>query len=167
MLAEIKNRQGVLILRITYLATAVILVSSFSVFAADPTPTAPQAAPTSQTAPLLIPEHHPILGVWKWITPNSDCSETYEFKPNSRMVFSSGAEEGISEIEVTLKPSVNGFYRFTNKVIADNGQKDCRGEPGKAGITSVVYPYFLPTSNQMMMCYNETRDNCFGPLTRQ
>jgi len=161
-------------LRIAYIATAFFLSSSFSVFAAAPmesTPIDPASAaltsPTSASQAALLPKDHPLLGVWKWVTPNSDCSENYEFKSNGRMVFSSGAEEGISEIEVTLKPSANHFYRFTNKVIADNGKKDCRGEPGKAGVTSVIYVYFLPTSNQMKMCYKETSDSCFGPLTRQ
>ncbi len=155
-------------MRIAYLATAFLLSSSWSVFAAtEPTSAVPASQAATQTTATLLPENHPILGVWKWITPNSDCSETYEFKTNSRMVFSSGAEEGISEIEVTLKPSMNGFYRLINKVIADNGKKDCRGEPGKAGVNSVIYVYFLPTSNQMKMCYKETSDSCFGPLTRQ
>ncbi|MDE2422322.1 MAG: hypothetical protein KGO49_14225 [Gammaproteobacteria bacterium] len=161
-------------MRIAYLATAFLLSSSLSAVAAAPTEStstnstsAASASQTSASQPALLPKDHPLLGVWKWVTPNSDCSETYEFKSNSRMVFSSGAEEGISEIEVTLKPSVNNFYRFTNKVIADNGKKDCRGEPGKAGVTSVIYVYFLPTNNQMKMCYKETSDSCFGPLTRQ
>ncbi len=138
-------------MRIAHFTAAFLLCSSFSAFAAS----------------TLLPENHPILGVWKWITPNSDCSETYNFKANGQMLFSSGDEDGVSEVDVTAKPSLGGFYRFTNKVIADNGKKDCRGEPGKAGVNTVIYTYFLPTSNQMMMCYKETSDSCFGPLTHQ
>lgn len=155
-------------MRIAHLVTAFLLSGSWSAFAAtEPTPVAPASQSATQATATLLPENHPILGVWKWVTPHSDCSETYTFKSNGQMVFSSGAEDGISEIVVAEKPSLNGFYRFTNKVIADNGKNDCRGEPGKVGVNSVIYVYFLPTSNQMKMCYKETSDSCFGPLTRQ
>jgi hypothetical protein len=142
-------------LRIAHLTTVLLLLSSMGAFAA------PSITPT------LLPDDHPILGVWSWTTPRTDCSEIYNFKANGQMLFSSGDEDGVSEVNVGTKPSLNGFYQFTNKVIADNGKKDCRGIAGEVGVNTVIYAHFLPTSNQMMMCYQENMSSCFGPLTRQ
>ena len=138
-------------MRIAYLTAAFLFCSSLNAVAAS----------------TLLPEDHPLLGVWKWTTPHSDCSEVYNFKSNGQLLFSSGDEDGVSEFDVAVKPSLSGFYQFTNRVIADNGKKDCRGQAGEVGVNTVIYAYFLPTSNQMMMCYKETLDSCFGPLTHQ
>lgn len=138
-------------MRIAHITAAFFLLSSLNAFA----------------APILLPDDHPILGVWKWTTPRAGCSEIYNFKSNGQMLFSSGEEDGVSEVDVALKPSLSGFYRFKNQVIADNGKIDCRGQPGVVGVDSVIYAYFLPKSNQMMMCYKESLNSCFGPLTHQ
>ncbi len=138
-------------MRITQFIPYVLFCGTLSAF----------AAPTSVTA------NHPILGAWKWITPNQGCSEVYHYKADGTNLFSSGAEEGTSQYEITATPNFNGFYKLIDHNITDNGKKDCRGIVVQAGVNSILFVHFLPIDGQMVMCYKESLDACFGPLTRQ
>ncbi|WP_162818047.1 hypothetical protein [Aquirhabdus parva] len=137
-------------MRKIYLAAA-LLFSSLS-YAADPA---------------LIASNHPILGVWKWTTPNAGCSELYNFKANNRLGFASGAEVGESLYTVSAEPSPKGYYRIENTVASDNGSNDCRGQPGQSGMHSTLFARFSPDGKQVKMCFGESDDQCFGPLTRE
>src|SRR4051812_47260357 len=88
-------------------------------------------APPLMAAPPVA--SHPILGIWQLTLPDGSCSEIYRFRGDGTSLVTSAAEVSVSEFNIPAQPSVKGFYRLDDKVVKDNGKKDCSGEVTKIG----------------------------------
>jgi hypothetical protein len=117
----------------------------------------------AQAAP---PPDHPILGIWKLSLPDLGCSETYRFRGDGTTLVTSAEEVSESEFRIPAKPSAKGFYRLDDRVVKDNGKKDCAGAIMKPGTTATNFIRFHPSGALFLMCADETMNTCIGPFER-
>jgi hypothetical protein len=123
--------------------------------------TAAGAAPPRPTA-----KDHPIIGRWTISLPDGSCDETYTFRPDGTTLVTSGEEIAESVFEISAQPSSTGFYKWTDKLVKDNGKKDCSGEVTAIGNTVTNYVQFNRSGDVFIMCAKESLDQCIGPFRR-
>jgi hypothetical protein len=109
---------------------------------------------------------HPILGIWKLTLPDGSCSEIYRFRGDGTSLVTSNEEVSESEFSIPAEPSAKGFYRLDDKVIKDNGKKDCTGSITKIGAKISHFVQFHPSGLLFVMCAAESLDACIGPFRR-
>lgn len=109
---------------------------------------------------------HPILGIWKLTLPDGSCSETYRFRGDGTTLVTSAEEISQSEFNIPAQPSAKGFYKLEDRLVKDNGKKDCIGQVTKAGTTATHFVHFHPSGALFLMCVSESLDACIGPFRR-
>lgn len=117
-------------------------------------------------APAQPPRNSPILGIWKLSLPEMGCFEVYRFRGDGTSLVTSAEEVSESEFKIPARPSAKGFYKLEDKIVKDNGKKDCAGEVMKVGTRATNYVRFHPSGVLFLMCANETMDACIGPFER-
>lgn len=132
---------------------------------------APNTALGAANAPSVpdvpnMPNGHPILGTWHFTLPNSQCTETYFYKPDGTALVTSGEEVGETTFEVSAEVSPKGFFKIVDKIVKDNGKKDCSGAVMTVGHEATNYVTIHPSGELMLMCESESLQACFGPLRR-
>lgn len=110
--------------------------------------------------------NHPILGIWKLNLPDIGCSETYHFRGDGTSLVTSAEEISESEFQIPDKPSAKGFYKLEDRIVKDNGKKDCAGEIMKVGTKATNYIRFHPSGVLFLMCADESMNTCIGPFER-
>ena len=88
------------------------------------------------------------------------------FRPDGTTLVTSGDEIAESVYEISAKPSAAGFYKWTDKLVKDNGKKDCAGEITKVGQTTVQFRAVPPVGRLFIMCAQDRFDACIGPFKR-
>jgi hypothetical protein len=116
--------------------------------------------------PHKIAKDHPIVGRWTFTLPDGSCTETYHFRTDGTSVVTSGDEIAESVFDIAAKPDANGFYKWTDELVKDNGKKDCAGEVTAIGKVVTNYILFSPGGDQFIICAQQSLDACFGPLER-
>jgi hypothetical protein len=124
------------------------------------------AAQCACAAPPEPSPNHPILGIWKLSIPQIGCSETYHFRGDGTSLVTSADEVSESEFRIPSKPSAKGFYKLEDKIVKDNGKKDCAGEITKVGTRATNFVRFHPSGALFLMCADETMQACIGPFER-
>ena len=124
------------------------------------------ASPTGAEAPHKPKTNHPILGTWVFAVPDTDCEETYYIRQDGTTLVTSGEEVAESVFEIDDEVSPKGFYRNSDRIVKDNGKRDCAGNVTKVGTEVTNYIHFHPSGNMMIICRDESLDACFGPLYR-
>ena len=119
-----------------------------------------------QAAPPAPAANHPILGIWKLSLPDLGCSETYRFRGDGTTLVTSAEEVSESEYRIPDKPSAKGFYKLEDRIVKDNGKKDCAGEIMKVGTSVTNFVRFHPSGTLFLMCSDETMQTCIGPFER-
>ena len=109
---------------------------------------------------------HPILGIWRLTLPDGSCSETYRFRGDGTSLVTSAEEVSESEFVIPAEPSARGFYKLEDKIVKDNGKKDCSGAIMKVGTKATNYVQIHPSGALFLMCAKETLDQCIGPFER-
>lgn len=112
------------------------------------------------------PADHPILGIWKLSLPDLGCSETYRFRADGTTLVTSAEEVSESEYRIPDKPSAKGFYRLEDRIVKDNGKKDCSGVIMKPGTRATNFIRFHPSGALFLMCADESMNTCIGPFER-
>ena len=121
-------------------------------------------APQAQAAPPA--SDHPILGIWRLTLPDGSCSEVYRFRGDGTTLVTSADEISQSEFTIPAKPSAKGFYKLEDRLVKDNGKKDCIGQIMKVGTTATHFVHFHPSGSLFVMCAAESLDACIGPFRR-
>lgn len=124
------------------------------------------AAGQAQAAPPALSASHPLLGIWILSIPQLGCSETYHFLGDGTTLVKSADEISQSEFTISDRPSAQGYYKMVDRVVKDNGKKDCAGEVTKPGARVTNYLRFHPAGKQFVMCREESLDACIGPFER-
>jgi hypothetical protein len=124
------------------------------------------AAQCARAAPPEPPSNHPILGIWKLSLPQVGCAETYHFRGDGTSLVTSAEEVSESEYEIRPRPSAKGFYKLEDRIVKDNGKKDCAGEITKVGTRATNYVRFHPSGALFLMCADESMEACIGPFER-
>ncbi|MFP5390596.1 MAG: hypothetical protein ACLGI6_03490 [Gammaproteobacteria bacterium] len=109
---------------------------------------------------------HPILGIWKLTLPDGSCSETYRFRGDGTTLVTSAEEVSESEFKIPDQPSARGFYKLEDRIVKDNGKKDCSGAVMKVGTRATNFIQFHPSGAMFVMCVRESLDACIGPFER-
>lgn len=110
--------------------------------------------------------NHPILGIWRLTLPDTNCSEVYRFRGDGTTLVTSAEEVSESEFQIPAEPSEKGFYKLEDKIVKDNGKKDCTGEIMKVGNQATNFIRFHPSGALFLMCAAESMDTCIGPFRR-
>lgn len=121
-------------------------------------------APGAHAAPPAA--NHPILGIWKLTLPDGSCSEIYRFRGDGTTLVTSAEEVSESEYDIPAEPSAKGFYKLQDRIVKDNGKKDCSGEIMKPGAKATHFVHFHPSGALFLMCAEESLDACIGPFRR-
>ena len=119
-----------------------------------------------RAAPPAPAANHPILGIWKLSLPDLGCSEIYRFRGDGTTLVTSAEEVSESEYRIPDKPSAKGFYKLEDRIVKDNGKKDCSGEIMKVGTRVTNFLRFHPSGTLFLMCSDETMQACIGPFER-
>lgn len=122
--------------------------------------------PLVQAAPPAPAANHPILGIWRLALPELRCVETYRFRSDGTTLVTSKEEISESEYRIPDKPSEKGFYKLEDRIVKDNGKKDCSGEIMKVGTQATNFLRFHPSGALFLMCSDETMEACIGPFER-
>src|SRR5262249_34583142 len=125
------------------------------------------ATAAAQTiTPHRIAKDHPIVGRWTYTVPDGSCTETYHFRSDGTSVVTSGDEIAETVFEIAAKPDADGFYKWSDELVKDNGKKDCAGEVTAVGKVVTNYILFSPGGGELIICAQQSLDACFGPLER-
>ena len=109
---------------------------------------------------------HPVIGIWDY--GKNGCTETYEFLPNGIRNVTSNQEVVKASYTITETRSERGFYKLTDKVLEDNGKADCSGSTSDmTGDIVELYVAFNPRKDQLIFCFEESFDKCFGPFKKR
>lgn len=122
--------------------------------------------PLVQAAPPAPAANHPILGIWRLALPELRCVETYRFRSDGTTLVTSKEEISESEYQIPDVPSAKGFYKLEDRIVKDNGKKDCSGEIMKVGTQATNFLRFHPSGALFLMCSDETMETCIGPFER-
>lgn len=122
--------------------------------------------PLAQAAPPAPAANHPILGIWRLALPDLQCVETYRFRGDGTTLVTSKEEISESEYRIPDKPSAKGFYKLEDRIVKDNGKKDCAGEIIEVGTEATNFLRFHPSGALFLMCSDETMEACIGPFER-
>ncbi|WP_156226468.1 hypothetical protein [Herbaspirillum chlorophenolicum] len=111
---------------------------------------------------------HPIHGQWTWTFERNSCTEVYHYKSDNTARVTSGAEIAESRFTLSEKPDQNGFYRMTDVVTKSNGQTGCDGTAGGTPVGHEVTNYLIlnATREKLLICWDASLNQCFGPLQR-
>ena len=109
---------------------------------------------------------HPFIGTWRLSIAQLGCTESYAFLRDGTSHVTSADEISESQFEISAKPSEKGFYLWTDKVVHNNGKKDCSGRVTAPGKPVTQYVLFHRSRNIFFICRQERRDTCFGPFIR-
>jgi hypothetical protein len=124
------------------------------------------AARYACAAPPEPPSNHPILGIWRLSLPQVGCAETYHFRGDGTSLVTSAEEVSESEYQIPPRPSAKGFYKLDDRIVRDNGKKDCAGEITRVGTRATNYVRFHPSGALFLMCADESMQTCIGPFER-
>ena len=122
--------------------------------------------PLAQAAPPSPKADHPILGIWRLALPELRCVETYRFRGDGTTLVTSKEEVSESEFQIPDVPNAKGFYKLEDRIVKDNGKKDCSGEIMKVGTKATNFLRFHPSGELFLMCSDETMEACIGPFER-
>lgn len=108
-----------------------------------------------------LPQGHPLLGTWRVDMPNG-CFEEYTFLSNGKKLSQSGEERNESIFQISKKPSLQGYYRWVDKITRGNGKPDCGSTVTKVGHISVNLIWLDPNGKNFLLCEKEDRTSCFA-----
>ncbi len=109
---------------------------------------------------------HPLIGTWVITAPNG-CAESYSVRADGMATITSADEVAESQLTVSDQASQRGFFKWTEKVVKDNGKKDCSGQLGEVGRVNVAFIFLNQDKSQFAMCEREDRRACIGPFVRK
>jgi len=122
----------------------------------------------SAAAAASLRPDHPLVGLWRLPYPNSACHEIYRIQADGTTLVTSADEEAESEFTMSDQPSENGFYKWVDRIVRDNGGKDCGGKVTEAGAENTRYVLLHPAGKVFVMCEDEDEElnTCIGPFIR-
>jgi len=85
---------------------------------------------------------------------------------DGRKLSRSGEERNESEFEISLVPSMRGFYKWTDKITNGNGRPDCGGSTTEIGHVAVNYIRLHPSGQRYLLCKAEDMNSCFAEFRR-
>jgi hypothetical protein len=113
-----------------------------------------------------LPKNHPLIGSWRIAVPGTQCHEVYTVKSIGTASVTSGAQVAESEFQIDHAPTINGFYKWIDKITRDNGEPDCMGSIMEVGHIATNFIMVHPSGKTFLMCISENLISCLGPFKR-
>ena len=114
-----------------------------------------------------LPEGHPLVGTWRIDLQDGKCFEEYEVRADGTKLSRSGEERNESEHSISVIPSSNGFYKWTDRITKNNGKPDCSGGFTKLGNVAINYVRIHPSGQRMLLCELEDMKSCYAEFYRK
>jgi hypothetical protein len=121
------------------------------------------AVPAAVAGPLRA--GHPIVGAWR-LQLDDACVEIYRIGRDGHARITSAEEVAEAEFQIDDEPGADGFYASVNRIVKDNGKRDCAGKVTEPGQTLPAFILFHPSGDQLLMCRDRDTRACIGPLVR-
>lgn len=113
-----------------------------------------------------LPSNHPLVGTWRIELPEQMCFEEYEVRADGIKLSRSAEERNESVHSISLVPSSNGFYKWVDKIVKNNGKPDCSGAVGSSGHVAVNFIRLHPSGQRMLLCEAEDMNTCYAEFNR-
>lgn len=110
---------------------------------------------------------HPVIGVWRLNFADTSSYEEYDFRADGRLYTSANQQQIESSYIIEREPSASGFYKLEEHIINENGGKDCFDMLQNEDTDYVYYLKFSPSEDQLLICLEESDDQCVGYFIRQ
>jgi hypothetical protein len=114
-----------------------------------------------------LPEDHPLVGTWRLTFAESGCFEIYDVHADGTTRVTSAEEVAETEFQIATELTGNGFYKWVDKLVKDNGKPDCMGAISKVGTVTTNFVRMHRNGRQFIMCRQEDLDTCFGPFVME
>ncbi len=124
-----------------------------------------------------LPDTHPLVGVWRVdiartvLKPpagfDGKCIEEYAVKTDGTKSSRSGEERNESEFMIVPGAKGKYWYKWVDKITANNGRSDCMGSRTSVGHISVNYAILHPSGDRFALCEREDLESCYVELFRQ
>lgn len=112
-------------------------------------------------------DNTPLVGTWVWTRAENRCTEVYDFRRDGVAYVVSGEERTENTFSLSAKPGPVGRRRLVITTTKYYGGNDCADQTeDTTGKPSTSYVLFYPGGGQMILCADESSDNCVGPLIR-
>ena len=108
---------------------------------------------------------HPLVGFWK-AQASQGCYEVYELRPDGTKLTRSSEERNEAVFEISPASSFNGFYKWTDKIVAGNQRPDCNGQVATIGHIATSYVRMHPDRTRFLLCREPRQQSCFAEFTR-
>lgn len=119
-----------------------------------------------ESASTPVSSTHPLVGKWRFDIRHLNCFEEYDVRADGIRSAVSGEERNESVYFIPPYPDAAGFYRFTDKIVKNNGKPDCFGSFTPVGDIATTYIVFHRDENQFLLCLEPSFDKCVGPFVR-
>lgn len=153
-------------MRVTPTASSLLLALAGACLPAQ-AQTARDKPPAQSVTRRALPDDHPLIGQWRFEVPDTPCHELYDIRADGTTRVTSGREVAESEFDMSHRPNPQGFYRWIDRLVKDNGLPDCTGEIAKPGQVSTNFILLHRSGDQFLMCEDESLEACIGPFVRQ
>jgi hypothetical protein len=124
-------------------------------------------AHAQEETPTILPANHPLVGTWRIELPEQKCFEEYEVRADGIKLSRSAEERNESVHSISLVPSSNGFYKWVDKIVKNNGKPDCSGSVGSSGHVAVHFIRLHPSGQRMLLCESEDMKTCYAEFSRK
>lgn len=124
-----------------------------------------------------LPDTHPLVGVWRVdiartvLKPptgfDGKCIEEYAIKTNGTKSSRSGEERNESNLMIGPGSKGRYWYKWVDKITANNAKPDCMGLRTSIGHTAVNYAILHPSGDRFALCEREDMESCYVELFRQ
>ena len=114
-----------------------------------------------------IPANHPLVGTWRVELPDLKCFEEYDIRSDGMKLSMSGQERNESDFVISNVPSSSGFYKWTDKIVKNNGQPDCSGSKTELGHVAVNFVRLHPSGQKFLLCEAEDMKSCYAEFNRK
>jgi hypothetical protein len=125
------------------------------------------SAQAQEVTPTQLPKDHPLVGTWRIELPEQKCFEEYDVRADGTKLSRSAEERNESIHSISVVPSPNGFYKWVDKIVKNNGKPDCSGSVGSSGHVAINFIRLHPSGQRMLLCEAEDMKTCYAEFRRK
>jgi len=98
---------------------------------------------------------------------DSKCVEEYSIKADGTKTSASGEERNESEYMIARVSQDSYWYKWVDRITANNGRPDCMGSHTAVGHTAVNFVILHPSGDRFALCERQDMNSCYAELFRQ
>ncbi len=125
----------------------------------------------------VLSNTHPLAGNWRFDATKTmfkppagydgECIEEYVVRADGTKSSRSGEERNESEFMITPVSRAPYWYKWVDKITANNGKPDCGGAYTSVAHIAVNFIYLHPSGQSFAICESDEMNSCYAELFRQ